>query len=88
MCVFATRALRHRWLAGEIASVSVRFGGFAWEAVNEESARLGVPVHDLIVFAVVYYLADLDSGRIARRPPAAALKRRRARAVRRIRRRR
>jgi hypothetical protein len=72
---------------GDGRSVSVRFDGFGWEALSEESARLRVPVQDLIVYAVMYYLADLDSGRIARRPPAAALRRRRARAVRRIRRR-
>jgi hypothetical protein len=68
--------------------VTVRFEAFAWEAIREESAQLGVTAQELIAFAVMYYLADLDSGRIARRPPAAALRRRRARAVRRIRRRR
>jgi hypothetical protein len=40
---------------------------FAWEAVEEESARLGVSAEDLVAFAVLYYLADLDSGRVARR---------------------
>jgi len=39
---------------------------FAWEAIDEESVRLGVSVEDLVAFAVLYYLADIDSGRIAR----------------------
>jgi len=48
-------------------SVSVPLQGFAWESIEQESARLGVPVEELISFAVMYYLADVDSGRIARR---------------------
>jgi hypothetical protein len=47
--------------------VTVRLEGFAWEALEQESTRLGVPVEDLVAFAVLYYLADVDSGRIARR---------------------
>jgi hypothetical protein len=48
-------------------SVTVGLEGFAWEALAEESARLGVPVHELVAYAVSYYLADVDSGRVARR---------------------
>jgi hypothetical protein len=48
-------------------SVSVPLQGFAWESIAQESVRLGVPVEELISFAVLYYLADVDSGRIARR---------------------
>lgn len=51
----------------EGGGVSVRLAGFAREAVEQESARLGVPVDELVAFSVVYYLADVDSGRIARR---------------------
>jgi hypothetical protein len=40
---------------------------FAWETVEEESARLGVSVEELVAFSVLYYLADVDSGRVARR---------------------
>jgi hypothetical protein len=47
-------------------SVSVRLSGFAWEAIEQESARQGVSVEDLVAFAVMYYLADADSGRVAR----------------------
>jgi hypothetical protein len=50
-------------------SLTVRLDGFAWEALEQESARLGVPVEDLIAFSVLYYLADIDSGRIARQIP-------------------
>jgi hypothetical protein len=43
---------------------------FAWEALEEEAARLEVSIAELASFAVLYYLADGDSGRIARRLPA------------------
>jgi hypothetical protein len=46
--------------------VNLRLSGFAWEAIEQESARQGVPVEELVAFAVMYYLADADSGRIAR----------------------
>jgi hypothetical protein len=48
-------------------AVHLELEGFAWEAVHEECSRLGVSVEDLITFATLYYLADVDSGRIARR---------------------
>jgi hypothetical protein len=51
---------------GQAHEMTVRLDGFAWEAIEQESARTGVPIEDLVGFAVVYYLADLDSGRIAR----------------------
>lgn len=47
-------------------SLTVRLDDFAWEALEQESAQLGVSVEDLITFSVLYYLADVDSGRIAR----------------------
>jgi hypothetical protein len=40
--------------------------GFAAEAIAKEAARLGTSVEELVSFAVLYYLADLDSGRVAR----------------------
>jgi len=52
------------------ASVMLRFGEFAYRSIEEESVRMGVSVEELSIFAVLYYLADLDSGRIARRIPA------------------
>jgi hypothetical protein len=42
---------------------------FAREALEQEAARLGVSAEELAHFAVLYYLADGDSGRIARQPP-------------------
>ncbi|HXB63896.1 MAG TPA: hypothetical protein VNV42_03360 [Solirubrobacteraceae bacterium] len=49
--------------------LTLRLDGFAWRALGEEADRLKVSVHDLASFAVLYYLADRDSGRIARRLP-------------------
>ncbi|HTC71344.1 MAG TPA: hypothetical protein VK655_00550 [Solirubrobacteraceae bacterium] len=46
--------------------VNLRVSGFAWEAIEQESARQGCTVEELVAFAVMYYLADADSGRIAR----------------------
>lgn len=42
---------------------------FTLETIAEEAGRLGVSTEDLARFSVLYYLADLDSGRIARRIP-------------------
>jgi len=42
---------------------------FALQASVEEAARLDVSVEELATFALLYYLADLDSGRIARAIP-------------------
>jgi hypothetical protein len=51
---------------GEEGSVEVSLEGFAWEALERERERSGVPIEELVAFAVLYYLADLDSGRVAR----------------------
>ena len=50
-------------------SLALALDDFAWEAVQHESTRLGVSGEELIAFAVLYYLADIDSGRTARRLP-------------------
>jgi hypothetical protein len=42
---------------------------FAWETLDEQSSELGVSVDELVAFSVLYYIADLDSKRIARRLP-------------------
>jgi hypothetical protein len=47
----------------------LKLDDFTWEAIQEESAELGIAVEELIAFSVLYYLADRDSGRIARRIP-------------------
>jgi hypothetical protein len=51
-------------------SLLVHLSDFAWEALDEESTRLGVSIEELVGFSVLYYIADADSGRIARRADA------------------
>ncbi len=51
------------------ATVAVRLDDFGFEALRAEAARQGVPVEELAAYAVMYYLADLDSGRVARKLP-------------------
>jgi hypothetical protein len=48
-------------------SVRLTLEGFAWETLDEEAAREGITTEELITFSVLYYLADIDSGRISRR---------------------
>jgi hypothetical protein len=50
----------------EHGGLTLALDGFARESIEEEAVRLGVPVRELVSFAVLYYLADVDSGRIAR----------------------
>ncbi len=40
-----------------------------WEALADECITLGVTEDELVSFAVLYYLADRDSGRVARGLP-------------------
>jgi hypothetical protein len=47
--------------------ITVTLEGFAWETLDEEAAREGITTEELITFSVLYYLADIDSGRISRR---------------------
>jgi hypothetical protein len=47
--------------------VTVTLEGFAWETLDEEAAREGITTEELVTFSVLYYLADVDSGRISRR---------------------
>jgi hypothetical protein len=49
------------------ASLRLPLDEFTREALLLESERLGVPSDELAIFAIAYYLADLHSGRIARR---------------------
>jgi len=53
----------------EQRDLTLRLDRFARETIDEEAARLGVPVEELIAFSVLYYLADVNSGRIARAIP-------------------
>ncbi len=57
----ANRAQRRR-----TRRIDLHLDQFAWEALDAESVRLGVSVEELLEFSLLYYLADADSGRIAR----------------------
>jgi len=68
----------HRLLSGDRAdhdggrtrhTLALEFDTFAWEALAEQAGELGVAIEELAAFSVLYYLADLDSKRIARRLP-------------------
>ena len=52
-----------------VQSLTLQLDGFAWETIAEQSAQMGVSVEELATHAIMYYVADLDSGRIARRIP-------------------
>jgi hypothetical protein len=49
--------------------ITLALDDFTWESASEEAGRLGVSAEELARFSLLYYLADLDSGRIARRLP-------------------
>jgi hypothetical protein len=65
-----TGAARHELAPKDL---TLHLEGFAQEALAQESARLGVSDEELASFSVLYYLADLDSGRMARQMPKTAL---------------
>jgi hypothetical protein len=48
-------------------SVVAQIDGFVAEAIDEEAERLGISADELVSFSVLYYLADVDSGRISRK---------------------
>ncbi len=49
--------------------VIVEFGEFTWGRLQSEAERQRVSIEELVSHAVLYFLADYDSGRIARRIP-------------------
>jgi hypothetical protein len=50
--------------------VTLTLSPFVSEALSREAERQRVTVEELINYAAVYYLADLDSGRVSsERPP-------------------
>jgi hypothetical protein len=51
-------------------TLALALDDFTWEALAEQAARLEVSLDELAAFSVLYYLADLDSKRIARLIPA------------------
>jgi hypothetical protein len=52
--------------AERLRSIELHLDAFARDALDSESARLGVSAEELLTFSLLYYLADVDSGRIAR----------------------
>lgn len=61
-----SRSAKDDGLATE-RSVTLRLESFAWETIEREAAGEGLTAAELITFSVLYYLADIDSGRISRR---------------------
>jgi hypothetical protein len=49
------------------AQVTIELGAFAHQALSDEARRQGVTLEALVTQAAMYYLADVDSGRIAHR---------------------
>lgn len=47
-------------------SLTVLLDELAWAAIKEEATREGVSTEELVAFSVLYYIADIDSGRISR----------------------
>ena len=47
--------------------VTVAFEQFGWETLTAEAERQGVTVEELLVHAAMYYLSDLETGRVAAR---------------------
>jgi hypothetical protein len=53
-------------------SIALELDEFAWSVLAEEANEMNVSIEELAAFALLYYVADRDSGRIARRMPAQA----------------
>lgn len=57
----------------EKRTLTLNLGSFAWQSLEDECERFGVAMEELTAFALMYYLADADSGRISRKPPSARI---------------
>ena len=58
---------RVRRASHDAVDVKVRLDGETWQALQVEAERQDVSAADLTRHAVLYFLADLDSGRVADR---------------------
>jgi hypothetical protein len=45
--------------------LTLALGDFVWTQLREEAERQQVPVEELAAYAITYYLADADRGRIS-----------------------
>src|SRR5262245_18612439 len=61
------RAPRFATPSRDAADVTVRLDVETWEALQAEAERQDVSAADLTRHAVLYFLADVDSGRVAGR---------------------
>lgn len=52
--------------AGKSQQLTLGLDDYAWRAITRESSKLGVLTEDLVRFSLLYYLADIDSQRVAR----------------------
>ncbi len=64
----AWRARRFRPGPTPSPVLRVAYDDDTWAALEEEARRQGVPPEELAVHALLYFLADVDSGRFARLP--------------------
>jgi hypothetical protein len=60
------------------AGVRVELDDETWEALLQEARRQGVDIGVLAAHAVLYFIADVDSGRVAQRMGDSVSKRRRS----------
>ena len=60
----AWRAPRFRSQAPSGGGLGVVFDDDTWAALEEEAARQNVATEELAVHALLYFLADFDSGRV------------------------
>lgn len=73
MCMSATTPIERpgEGVAAQPAhQLELELDDFTWQALAQESETMGVAVTELAAFAIAYYLADVDSGRVARQMPA------------------
>jgi hypothetical protein len=68
----------------ERRAVTIELDAFASTALEDEARAMNVSVEELASFALLYYLADRDSGRTARRLPHRAADGAATRAARRL----
>jgi hypothetical protein len=52
-----------------LPDVTVTLTDFGWNALANEAERQGTSIEQLLAHAAMYYLADIDSGRLATRAP-------------------